>query len=290
MINGFINLYKPRGMGSNYALRRVKRLMGQKKAGFLGTLDPMAEGVLPIALGEATKTLYYMEDAHKTYVFTIKFGVETDTLDADGEVIKEGGRVPSDDEIEKILPQFLGEIMQTPPKFSAVHIDGKRAYHLAAAGKDFEIKPRRQQIFSIEYLGEHTFKVEVDRGFYIRSLAADIAFALGTIGHLTYLKRTREGVFLEEASITLDRIEKMLQNAPHSQDARNSSFVLPPSFGLDGIPVLTANKAEATAFRQGKTIPTRAASGLYQVFGDDKFLAIARADKGLLKPERVFNF
>jgi len=287
MIHGFINLYKPRGMGSNYALSQIKRLLGVKKAGFLGTLDPMAEGVLPIALGEATKTLYYMEGARKTYVFTIKFGIETDTGDVEGKVIGTGP-LPSQG-YEKILPKFMGEIMQTPPKFSAVHIEGKRAYALAAAGKDFEVKPRKQNVYSIAYLDEDTFRVEVDRGFYIRSLAVDMAAALGTVGHVTFLKREREGAFTETSSITLDKIKEMLQNGKHSQDARNLDFVLPLPFGLDGIPALSATKAEAAALGQGKSIPTKAVPGLYQVFCGEKLVAVARALNGQLKPERVFN-
>jgi tRNA pseudouridine(55) synthase len=227
--NFWVNLYKPKGKTSNQMISFVRKKFGIKKVGHAGTLDPLAEGVLPIAVGEATKFIQYIQDRDKEYIFTVKFGIETATDDAEGEILKtETPPKFSEGEINKILPSFIGEITQIPPKYSAIKIDGKRAYDLARSGAEFEMKSRKTMIYSLKLLeassvssscktgsiqensshqspvtsyqndNSYRFHVSCGKGTYVRTLARDIAAKLGTIGHVTELIRTRVGGFMAE--------------------------------------------------------------------------------------------
>jgi len=213
MLHGWIVLDKPVGLGSTTAVSAVKRILRQAgepkaKVGHGGTLDPLASGVLPIALGEATKLAGRMLDATKQYDFTVRFGEETDTLDLEGDVMATSAIRPTVKEIAAALPRFTGEIGQIPPAYSALKIEGKPAYARARAGEKLDIKPRRVTVHELKLLSasgdEVTFSATVSKGTYIRSLARDIAHALNTVGHVTKLRRTRAGPFSLETAISLD--------------------------------------------------------------------------------------
>ena len=210
-LSGWLILDKPRGLGSTQGVSAVKRVLRQNgyaktKVGHGGTLDPLAEGVLPIALGEATKLAGRMLDASKIYEFTLRFGEETDTLDTEGAVIATSDVRPTRAEVLAILPRFTGGIEQVPPAYSALKVDGQRAYDLARAGEMVELKARTVTIHSLVLrndadegaLTEVTLVAHVSKGTYIRSLARDIAYGLETCGHVTYLRRTKAGPFLQE--------------------------------------------------------------------------------------------
>lgn len=253
-INGWLIIDKGRDIGSTDVVNKVKYLSKAKKVGHAGTLDPMATGILPIALGEATKTVPYAQDAIKTYSFDIKWGIETDSLDADGDVIETCEQIPSETEMQACLSEFIGEITQTPPAFSAIKINGERAYDLARAGKKVEIKSRQVMIHDLIYLGKgdetgtNRFQVTCGKGTYVRSLARDIAHKLGSLGHLTYLRREKVGVFNLSRAISLDAFEKIVQSAPAEE------VILPVETALDDIPVLAISGEQAKRLRTGQQI------------------------------------
>ena len=289
--NGWLILDKPRGLGSTQAVGAVKRNLreggyAKTKVGHGGTLDPLAEGVLPIALGEATKLAGRMLDASKVYAFTVAFGEETATLDTEGEVVARSDHRPTLSEIEEVLPRFTGAIEQVPPAYSAVKIEGKRAYDRARAGEVVEVKTRRIVVHHLQIhrrpreggdpanLGESeegkldprlrggdgdgfeagactdsvTLLAHVSKGTYIRSLARDIAHALGTVGHVTYLRRTRAGPFAENQAISLDMLNEI------GKGARLEDHLLPLEAGLDGIPAHELDPESAQAVRQGRVL------------------------------------
>ena len=290
--HGWLILDKPRGLGSTQAVSAVKRVLRQggysrTKVGHGGTLDPLAEGVLPIALGEATKLAGRMLDASKIYEFTIAFGEETDTLDTEGAVVATSDRRPPMAAIAAVLEHFTGDIEQAPPAYSALKVDGRRAYDLARAGEKVNMKMRAVKIHSLVFAGERidqqlrstfqtttgrpdpfdpgppleradsvTLVAHVSKGTYIRSLARDIAHALGTVGHVTYLRRIKAGPFHENQAISLDKLEEIGKGAP-LQD-----LLLPLEAGLDDIPALQLDPESAQAARQGRVI-----SGLPQTDG-----------------------
>ena len=251
-VSGWIVLNKPYDMTSTQAVGKVRWLLGAKKAGHAGTLDPLATGVLPIALGEATKLAGRMLDSDKAYDFTVRFGAQTDTLDAEGEVIAESGHRPARAEVEAVLPRFTGPIEQMPPAYSALKVDGRRAYDLARAGEEVALNARTVTIHALDLLdhdGESaTFRAGVSKGTYIRSLARDIALALGTVGHVTMLRRTKAGPFALEQAIMLDK----LNEAAKARDIRR--LVLPLTTGLDDIPALAVSRDEASMLRQGRVL------------------------------------
>jgi tRNA pseudouridine55 synthase len=256
-LNGWIILDKPAGLGSTQAVGAVKRALRESgepktKVGHGGTLDPLASGVLPIALGEATKLCGRMLDAAKGYEFTIRFGEETDTLDLEGKVIATSPVRPSKAEIEAILPRFSGPIDQVPPAFSALKIEGERAYDLARAGKEVILQPRSVTIYELRAIAlapdEATFSATVSKGTYIRSLARDIAQALGTVGHVTMLRRTRAGPFTLKQAISLD----FLQDAAKARQLTRT--VLPLDAGLDDIPALPVTPEQAKLLRHGQPL------------------------------------
>ena len=293
--HGWIILDKPRGLGSTQGVAAVKRNLRQggyakTKVGHGGTLDPLAEGVLPIALGEATKLAGRMLDASKIYEFTIKFGEETNTLDTEGEVVQRSDVRPTLEQIEGVLPSFTGPIEQVPPAFSALKVDGKRAYDLARAGEQVELKTRAVTIHSLTMgHGPHerdeiTLTAHVSKGTYIRSLARDIARALGTVGHVTYLRRTKAGPFLETQAISLDKLNEI------ANGAQLNDLLLPLEAGLDDIPALSLSQTDAQAVRRGRVLSEMPqSSGLYCAMLDSVPVALMEIQDGTAKVVRGFN-
>ena len=296
--HGWLLLDKPRGLGSTQAVGLVKRVLRQggyakTKVGHGGTLDPLAEGVLPIALGEATKLAGRMLDASKVYDFTIRFGEQTDTLDTEGEVVATSDHIPSLEDIAATLPAFTGPIRQAPPAYSAIKIDGKRAYDLARAGEDVEMKLRDTTIHALEIMEGAaqavTLRAHVSKGTYIRSLARDIALALGSCGHVTYLRRIKAGPFLQEQAISLDSAEEIAKGAPLEH------LLLPLEAGLDDIPVLHLDPDSAQAVRQGRVLsdlpPVQGewADGLHLATLHDVPVALMELSGGTAKVVRGFN-
>jgi tRNA pseudouridine55 synthase len=291
-IDGWVVLDKPLGLGSTAAVGRVRWLFGAAKAGHGGTLDPLATGVLPIALGEATKTVPFVMDGRKEYRFTLRFGEARSTEDAEGDVTATSDRRPTDPEIRAALPAFIGEIQQMPPVFSALKIDGKRAYELARAGEPVDLKPRQVTIERLELLSrpdvDHAdFVVGCGKGTYIRSLGRDLAVALGTVGHLSALRRTVAGPFREEGAISLSKLEA-LGHIPPLLGA-----LAPVATALDDIPALALTEAQADRLRQGQPVfLTRDAppsGALVRAECGQKLVALVRSDGASLQPVRVFN-
>ena len=293
MLHGWIILDKPLGLGSTTAVSAVKRILRQSgepktKVGHGGTLDPLASGVLPIALGEATKLAGRMLDATKTYDFTVRFGEETDTLDAEGQVISTSDARPTREQIETALPRFTGEIEQVPPAYSALKINGKAAYARARSGEEVEMKPRSVSIAELRLL-DHTadsatLSATVSKGTYIRSLARDIAHALGTVGHVSYLRRTRAGPFGIEQAVSLDFLE---ETAKARQLTRT---VLPLQAALDDIPALPVNPGQAQLLRQGQRLSGfPAMPGLQLATSGDTPVALVEATADGLRVVRGFN-
>ena len=314
-LSGWLILDKPRGLGSTQGVGAVKRVLRQNgyaktKVGHGGTLDPLAEGVLPIALGEATKLAGRMLDASKIYEFTVKFGEETDTLDTEGPVIATSDVRPTLSEVEAVLPQFTGPIEQVPPAYSALKIGGQRAYDLARAGEVVELKAREVTIFSLSVraepvedlhfsfegkdgpstssgragLEEVTLEAHVSKGTYIRSLARDIAYALGTCGHVTYLRRTKAGPFVQSQAISLDKLEQAAKRAGLEH------LLLPLEAGLDDIPALALDQTSAQAVRQGRVLSGMPqSSGLYLAKLGSVPVALMEIADGTATVVRGFN-
>jgi len=299
--DGWIILDKPLGLGSTQAVAAVKRNcreagLGKVKVGHGGTLDPLATGVLPIALGEATKLAGRMLDATKIYVFTIRFGEETNTLDAEGAVVATSDVRPTGAAIEAVLPRFTGEIEQVPPAYSALKVDGKRAYDLARAGEDVALKSRQVTIHSLRPHGkdmpqdpaqacvEITLSAHVSKGTYIRSLARDIAYALGTCGHVTHLRRIKAGPFTLESAISLDKLNEV------GKGAALEAILLPIEAGLDDIPALDLDPDTAGAVRQGRKLSGLPLSdGTYWGRMGDMPVALLEVQDGTARVLRGFN-
>ncbi|WP_299193719.1 tRNA pseudouridine(55) synthase TruB [uncultured Erythrobacter sp.] len=293
--NGWIILDKPRGLGSTQAVAAVKRNLRQggyakTKVGHGGTLDPLAEGVLPIALGEATKLAGRMLDASKIYDFTLKFGEETATLDTEGEVVERSDHRPTLEQVEAALPHFTGAIEQVPPAYSALKVDGKRAYDLARAGEEVTLKTRAVTIHALTIAdGGHerdaiTLTAHVSKGTYIRSLARDIARDLGSLGHVTYLRRTKAGPFTESQAISLDKLNEV------ANGAALEDLLLPLEAGLDDIPALNLNQTDAQAAREGRVLSgLPQPSGLYCAMLDSVPVALMEISDGTAKVVRGFN-
>ena len=291
-VDGWVILDKPVGLGSTPAVSKVRRLFGAQKAGHGGTLDPLASGVLPIALGEATKTVPFVMDGRKEYRFTLRFGQARSTEDAEGEVTATSDLRPTDQAIRSALPAFVGDIEQVPPAFSALKIEGKRAYDLARAGQPVALKPRRVLIERLELLGrpdtDHAdFVVSCGKGTYIRSLGRDLALSLGTVGYLSALRRTAVGPFREEAAISLPKLEA-LGHIPALL-----GVLAPVATALDDIPALALTEAQADRLRQGQPVLlTRDAppsGALLRAEAGSRLVALVRSDGASLQPVRVFN-
>jgi tRNA pseudouridine55 synthase len=297
VLHGWIILDKPHGLGSTQAVSAVKRALRdggypKTKVGHGGTLDPLATGVLPIALGEATKLAGRMLDASKVYDFTIAFGVQTDTLDLEGRAVEESAHRPSLAEIEAVLARFTGAIEQAPPAYSALKVDGERAYDRARAGERFELAKRAVTVHALslapsarsEPCETATLAAHVSKGTYIRSLARDIALALGTVGHVTMLRRTRAGPFGLDTAISLDKLAD-------AGKARNlERYLLPLGAGLDDIPALILDPGAAEALRQGRVLPGIATQdGLALATLDDVPVALVEVADGNVRVVRGFN-
>ena len=300
VVDGWVCLDKPFEMGSTEAVSRIRRLFNAQKAGHAGTLDPLTSGILPIALGEATKTVPMMMEAKKVYCFTINWGVSTDSVDREGEIIGRSDVRPTLDQVKAALPAFVGEIDQTPPRFSAIKVDGARAYDLARDGVDFELPSRRVVIHSAEATAapdaDHVeIRILTGKGVYVRSLARDLALALGAEGHVSALRRERVGPFSTENAVTLDSLEEMVHRGAASEG------LLPVATALDDIPDLAVTEQDAFSLRQGRpivllprqveTLKTRLSDGSRTVsaFQGQTLVALCQLRAGRLEPDRVFN-
>jgi tRNA pseudouridine55 synthase len=293
VINGWIVLDKPVGLGSTRAVSAVKRALRdagepKHKVGHGGTLDPLASGVLPIAIGEATKLCGRMLDASKAYEFMVKFGEETDTLDREGQIVETSDVRPSRDQIETVIGAFTGEIDQIPPAYSALKVEGKAAYARARAGEQVELKPRKVTIFELRLQettpDSATFHAHVSKGTYIRSLARDFAHALNTVGHVTMLRRTRAGPFGLEKAISLDFL------AEAAKARRLIGAVLPLEAALDDIPALPITPDQAQLLRFGQRLigfPEK--PGLQLATEGGRPVALVEATADGLKVVRGFN-
>ena len=290
-ISGWLVIDKPAGMTSTTVVNKVRWALDAKKAGHAGTLDPDATGILAVALGEATKTVPYVTDALKAYRFTVKFGEATNTDDADGEVIDTSDKRPSDDDITTALPDFEGEIMQVPPAFSAVKIDGERAYAKARAGEDVTLEARPLFVESLEMVArpdaDHAeFDMVCGKGGYVRSIARDLGQTLGCLGHVTTLRRIWSGPFELEDAITLDEVEALARTP--ELDAK----LLPLSAGLIDLPELPTTIEGATRLRNGNPGMVIAADAAYgdiawaSLQGEPVAVGVYKA--GELHPTRVF--
>jgi tRNA pseudouridine55 synthase len=299
-IDGWLVLDKPGGMTSTQALNKVKRALDAQKAGHGGTLDPLATGILPIALGAATKTVPYVMDGTKLYRFTLRFGEARDTDDAEGAVTATSPVRPTDEAIRAALPAFRGAIMQVPPAYSAIKVEGERAYDLARAGAAPVLAPRAAQVDRFELVGrpdEDTaeFEVESGKGVYMRALARDLALAVGTVAYITVLRRLRVGPFTLDMAVGLD---KLLD--PAHTPGLLAELVRPLETALDDIPALALTAGEVYAFTRGQAlslvglmgrIPEAADpdEGLVRVMAAGRVVALARLSEGMLKAERVLD-
>ena len=323
-MNGWIILDKPSGITSAHAVAKVKRLLstlslrerggvslgegphnhtgphpsplprgeGKVKIGHAGTLDPLASGVLPLALGEATKTVAYMMDGLKSYGFTVTWGEERDTDDSQGQVIETSPKRPTIAEINDILPEFTGAIQQTPPNYSAIKVDGKRAYDMARAGKVGKVASREVMVESLTLLpplpeGEGTscFLCHCGKGTYIRSLARDMGRKLGCLGYISQLRRLRVANFTEEHAISLEMLEKMVHKG-------GLSFLRPVESALDDILAWDISPDQAIRIKRGQTIELAQSTPentelLLRCEG--KLVAMGKVSQGSVKPVRVFN-
>jgi tRNA pseudouridine55 synthase len=301
-LHGWIVIDKPLGMGSTNVVSWVKRALREGgyvkvKVGHGGTLDPLATGILPVALGEATKLAGRMLDATKEYEFTVQFGRETDTLDLEGKVVATSDYQPGFGAVEKVLQDhFIGQIEQVPPAFSALMIDGKRAYDRARAGEAVEMPTRSVTVFGWEYIEEGfvgewdaseqyaTLRVKVSKGTYIRSLARDIALELGTVGHVTMLRRVKAGPFGLDGAISLDKLDE------NAKARTLGDLVLPLRTALDDIPALALEAGQAAALRQGRVLSGVAApNGLHLATLAEVPVALVDVQQGTVTVERGFN-
>jgi tRNA pseudouridine55 synthase len=306
-VSGWVVLDKPEDMTSTHAVSAVRRVFNAQKAGHSGTLDPLASGVLPIALGEATKTVPWLMEAEKTYVFTIKWGVSTETQDREGKPTAQSDVRPTADAVRVALAAFVGEIDQVPPQFSAVKVEGERAYDLARAGESVELQPRRVVVHEAELIGTEgedlaTLRVRSGKGFYIRALVRDLAAKLGAEGHVWRLRRTAVGPFTETDAVTLDGLEDLRHKGAASERLK------PVETALADIPALAINGEDAFKLRQGRpivllphvvealkpkfrdrTIAGQDASRAAVALFEGKAVALGDVRAGKFKPTRVFH-
>ena len=296
-MHGWVAFDKPLGMTSTQAVGKIRRLFDAEKAGHGGTLDPLATGLLPIALGEATKTVQWAMEGRKVYRFEVTWGAERSTDDMEGEITAHSEQRPSRVDIEAILPQFQGVIQQAPPAFSAIRIDGERAYDLARAGEKPEMAERPvtiEKLMLTDYpdVARAVFEVTCGKGTYVRSLARDMGRKLGCFGHVSALRRVSVGPFGEADMISLERLEEM-SHKPLGNNAKNEAL-RPLTTALDGIPALAISDAEAQRLKQGQPILLRGANApsacdAVLVTWGSKPLGICSIEQGSLKPKRLFN-
>jgi tRNA pseudouridine55 synthase len=288
-IHGWLNIDKDAGLSSAQVVGRVKRITNAAKAGHAGTLDPFATGILPIALGEATKTVSYITDDSKDYRFTVRWGEKRNTDDIEGAIESTSDRRPTRDEIMAVLPAFTGTVLQRPPAFSAIKINGERAYKLARAGEDLDMPEREVHIQTLELKeivdSDHAiFEVTCGKGTYIRSLARDIAVKLETVAHLSALRRIRVGPFLEKDAISLDKLAKLWQCPAEFVD------LLPLTTALDDIPALAVTGPQAERLRHGNDVAVpNQADGFVCAMDGNIPIGIAKIEADRLFPVRIFN-
>ena len=294
-VHGWLILDKPVGMTSTHAVALVKRAFRAKKAGHAGTLDPLASGCLPIALGEATKTVPYVMDGQKAYRFTVTWGIETNTDDTEGQPVRTSDARPDRAAVEALLPRFTGAIQQVPPQFSAIKIEGERAYDLARDGETVELQPREVIIDRLDIIAHDahstTLEAHCGKGTYVRAIARDLGRALGCFGHVTGLRRTAVGPFREGDFVPAGDISA----AAEAADADPADFVVPVERGLGELPVYAASGADAARLRRGQSVILRGwdapvMHGPVAVFAAGDLVAIGEAEGAELRPHRVFNF
>jgi len=294
-VHGWLVLDKPLGLTSTHALSQVKRLFDAQKAGHAGTLDPLATGILPIAFGEATKTVSYAVDGEKSYRFTVRWGVETTTDDAEGDASRTSDARPSAEAIAAQLGDFTGEIMQVPPQFSAIKVDGDRAYDLARSGETIELEARPvvvDDLRIVEHLDTDTtvFEADCGKGTYVRALARDMGRALGCYGHVIALRRTRVGPFAEEDAITLDQLRELADGGEDLQ-----AELRPVEAALNALTELSISPSDAASLVSGQPVLIRGRdapvlSGPVYAVSKGRLIALGEIDRGAIRPTRVFNF
>jgi tRNA pseudouridine55 synthase len=297
-VHGWVVLDKPVGMTSTHAVSVVKRLFTARRAGHAGTLDPLASGCLPIALGEATKTVPFVMDGRKTYRFSVRWGEERDTDDAEGRVVATSDARPTVEAIEALLPAFTGTIEQVPPRFSAIKIEGERAYDLARDGEQVELAPRPVEIHGLALTEvpdpDHAvFTALCGKGTYVRSLARDMGRALGCLGHVSALRRVSVGPFAENTMILLEQLEALCHRAA-AGEASLADALMPVETALDDIPALAVSRADAARLQRGQAVLLRGRDapifrGTVYVTASGQLTALAEVDRGEIVPKRVFN-
>lgn len=290
-VSGWVILDKPAGLGSTTAVSIVRRIFNAQKAGHAGTLDPAASGVLPIALGEATKTIPYVTDGDKEYAFTVQFGQSTDTDDAEGRVVATTDKIPSESEILAVLPSFTGEIDQIPPKYSAIHVNGQRAYDLARENKEVVLESRRIRVDELRLLrfyndGRADFSVKCSKGTYVRSLARDLAQKTGSLGFVTALRRLKCAKFSIKDTILLE----YLRSIEHSSNW--TDVLLPVETVLDDIPALAVTQAQSHKLSNGNFLPVSDFDAVpdapvCQAVADGRLIALVRVQDGMIRPVRL---
>jgi tRNA pseudouridine55 synthase len=297
-VHGWVILDKPVGMTSTHAVSLVKRQFNAKRAGHAGTLDPLASGALPIALGEATKTVPFVMDSRKLYRFTVRWGEERDTDDAEGRVVARSDQRPGRDAIIALLPSFTGTIDQVPPQYSAIKVDGERAYDLARDGERVELAARPVEIGRLELVEvrdpDHAvLEAECGKGTYVRSLARDLGRALGCFGHVSALRRAAVGPFGEKSMILLEQLEALCHRAA-SGEGSLADALMPVETALDDIPALAVGGTDAARLQRGQAVLLRGRDapnfrGAVYVTASGRLLALAELDRGEIVPKRVFN-
>jgi len=296
-VHGWLILDKPLDITSTTAVNILKRIFDAQKAGHAGTLDPLATGILPVAFGEATKTMPFVAQGEKTYRFMVRWGQQTNTDDAQGEVVENSDQRPTSEQIYDILDDFIGEVEQIPPAFSAIHIKGERAYTLARRGESVEMPSRMVNIYDLRVTNtpdpDHTeFEVDCGTGTYVRAIARDMGAKLGCFGHVAELRRTRVGRFHEDMSISLDKLRELSHSAPDRTALL--ATLLGVETALDDIPELAINANDAFRLQQGQSVLIRGAnapilSGPVYATLHGTLIAIGEIKRGALMPTRVFN-
>ena len=288
-MDGWIVLDKPTNVFSKKAAMRVARLFGATKNGHIGTLDPMASGVLPVALGAATKMIPFLEevsDRTKEYLFSVQFGFETDTLDITGSEIARSDIVPDTELVKSVLGEFVGETSQIPPVYSAVHVGGRRAYELARNGKSVDMPSRLVSIYLLELTeivgNSWHFRMRCSPGTYVRSVARDIAKRCGTLATVDMIRRTQTSGFTLKNAVGLDFLEKLVNNGGDV-----GQYLAPIDSGLGGIPVLNLNDKETKLYKNGGFINVSGTNGYVRVYSDEKFIGIGIISDGVLRPKRT---
>ena len=296
-IHGWLSLYKPINASSFSVVKMIKKRFNLNKIGHGGTLDPQAVGVLPIALGNATRLVSFLANKKKEYQFIIKWGSQTTTDDSEGKTIFQSIKIPNKDEINNSLQKFIGDIEQIPPKYSAVKVNGERAYKLSRNNIDFVLSPKIVQVYSLKYIknvnyNESLFTINCGSGFYVRSLARDLAIQLGTRGHVSYLERTKVGIFTKNNTILLDDLIKI----SHLSSAIKGFYHI--SKVLDDIPALEVNNAEVLSIKMGKKVDISFLSkNFYKKLNleefvylknNDELVALGHVQNNFFKPKKVF--